>query len=375
MASIVLLFVWTMSSVKCFDWCSLIAPNGQYNGLTLYNRVNINMTFESWMNNRNGKEWTFDVTSEGEIRPDERTVRNVNQNFLTRFVLISRSGDNVKAFECEVIAIPVNMTSEMTCYMFDGSETKTGKWKFSQLTNRSSSVFVGPYLIHTFDPTILVPTYLELDPLDRNKLLVLFFQISPPYFLRHCQQQWDKEICDNWFAKQLSDDLFASLDSSLKYNDSQRSEDILWFNVNDRPMYCFQKDRIVLSDGVSPRVKRSKVRFTNQSSDHFQCKSTRTLMTAFDECFPQITTFPEINSTFSSNNSTTTEIVLKSSKKWLIVSIVIFVVAVVLLVFICVLYIRFSKTGNNFLRKYKFPFKSLINFRSKFNRINRITKY
>ncbi len=69
MTSILGILVLTSSLIliHCFDWCPLIKPNGQYRGLEVYRSFDQRGQYVYWMDNREGKRWTFNMTSNGMI--------------------------------------------------------------------------------------------------------------------------------------------------------------------------------------------------------------------------------------------------------------------------------------------------------------------
>ena len=108
-----------LSSVECFSWCPLIKPNDIYKGLTFYNRLDRNNIVEYWMNNREGMEWRFDVTTDRQLRPDNTSIRNVKplvisskvSTLVTRFVSLNGQ----KVIDCDVYRHEDNQTKLIYC--------------------------------------------------------------------------------------------------------------------------------------------------------------------------------------------------------------------------------------------------------------------
>ena len=59
----ILIFALSLTSIRCEDWCSLIKPNGSYEGLGMYRHFKVNTkelgTYH--MYNRAGTEWMFEI--------------------------------------------------------------------------------------------------------------------------------------------------------------------------------------------------------------------------------------------------------------------------------------------------------------------------
>ena len=242
----------SLSPIECYDWCPLIRqPDGTYNGLTLYNKFNRYRDIEHWMNNRNNSvEWRFHITADGILIPDEGSVINTDTDFSFELMphLVYKWNDS-QTINCKmVVTFANNSIIDLICLIFDGKDTNDVRINDLATTQMLKQlIFIGPHLVMT---TELIPSYLQVNRHDRQAKIAHILTPSPPFYWKYvCKDHRypDRDICDNWFVDKLSDDLFKSLDSSLKFNDSE----ILLFNIDNRPKFCIQKDRRELSEGVS----------------------------------------------------------------------------------------------------------------------------
>ena len=243
-----------LSTIDCFDWCPFIRqPNDNYTGLTIYNKLDKNHNIEHWINNHLSVEWRFTITADGVLTPDYSSIRDTNRDvgFDLMRHLVYKWNDS-QWFNCQIVVPTTNHSVvDLICAVFDGiKHTNPPPIKgFATTDMMKQLIFIGPHLVMT---TELVPSYLQLDRHDRQAKTAHFFTTSPPFhgnYICKDHRYPDPDICDNWFIDKLSDDLFKSLDSSLKYNDSE----ILWFNIDNRPKFCIQSNRRELSERVSLR--------------------------------------------------------------------------------------------------------------------------
>ena len=208
------------------------------------------------MNNRLGTEWRFEITADGILIPDYSSIRHISTiaglNLLKRFVY---KWDDSQWFDCQIVVSLANdSVVDLICRASDGKQTNQFQEKaFTTTEMMKQLIFIGPHLVMT---TELVPSYLQVDRNDRQAKIAHIFATSPPFHGDYvCKDHRfpDPDICDNWFIDKLSDQLFKSLDSNLKYNNSE----ILWFNIDNRPKFCIQSTRKELSEGVSHQNKRN----------------------------------------------------------------------------------------------------------------------
>ena len=131
--------------IECFDWCPLIKPNGQFNGLNIYNSFDDKGRVENWMNNRYDKEWRFRVNIRGDISLDWKSVRDVASNTTRRIIgsntIEKKRSEQKVAFNCTLFT-DKRLDCSIESYL-NGS---------LQLNNTSSqvmdfydnSVYIGP---------------------------------------------------------------------------------------------------------------------------------------------------------------------------------------------------------------------------------------
>ena len=74
-----LIFCFFFSSIKCEDWCSYIAPDGNYTelGITRHWRNPEENDFEYVMYNRVGNEWLFNITTDDNYSPQSIRIEMI----------------------------------------------------------------------------------------------------------------------------------------------------------------------------------------------------------------------------------------------------------------------------------------------------------
>ena len=199
------------------------------------------------MNNRMGKEWQFNVTTDRKLIPDHNTIQNSIPPLVSELVYISP--DLKRSYDCMVT---VHEILTINCMMvFDNiSDTKA-----IYLKNITEPLFFGPNFFQDLSDKIPIITVIEKKNRSRRTLLkyekMRFTSERCPIILPSIHS------CGKWFTDQLSEQLFRALDSSLKLYTKDRNEDILWFNIDNRPKYCFQSGTVDLSIGARHRNKRN----------------------------------------------------------------------------------------------------------------------
>ena len=226
----------SLSSVKCFSWCPLIKPNDNYKGLTLYNRLDRNNIVEYWMNNREGVEWRFHVTTDRQLRPDNTSIRNVKplkisgkvSTLVTRFV--SLDGQKVR-IDCDVYRHEDNQTKLIYC-----GKIKCLPKKLKDFPRKY--IFVGPVTLN--NSAVL---FVELNKKDKTKtrFKYIFVEGQKPILDREpCfSDRRHEKVCD-LFVDRMNDYFYRRLDSTLRFYGNESNEELLLFKLKNRPKYCFQ---------------------------------------------------------------------------------------------------------------------------------------
>ena len=75
----IIIFCFFFASIQCYDWCLLIAPDGNYRelGITLQWKSLGDTDFELVMYNRVGNEWVLDIIAGKDYSPQNMSVRMV----------------------------------------------------------------------------------------------------------------------------------------------------------------------------------------------------------------------------------------------------------------------------------------------------------
>jgi hypothetical protein len=250
-------FIFYIALISCQDWCSVIAPNGQYMGTSLYKRFSEDKgEGEYWMDNKQGLEWIVnindkDMTIEG---MDFGSKRKMSKETVKRFGLyfIDKVGSDPLKYEiainCDLIGN--NSKRQLFCVFknreYYPSDSKKNIIYFDADVTKTligDRVFIKP------DPSLISNGnyMLAINKRNRSDILILDFDYkTDDVTINQCTS--DISRCSSpKFIEQMEDSLLKQFDSAIEF---ERKGHILWFNINGQPFYCFQPKEQPLSDQV-----------------------------------------------------------------------------------------------------------------------------
>ena len=112
-----LIFCFFFASIHSYDWCSLIAPDGNYRelGITRHWKSLDDSDSELVMYNKVGDEWLFDIIAEKDYSPQNMSVRMVGgtqregseENVIIKFGIYARLKPSEPLLEKGVFAADI----------------------------------------------------------------------------------------------------------------------------------------------------------------------------------------------------------------------------------------------------------------------------
>ena len=114
------------------------------------------------MNNRLGKEWQFNVTTDRKLIPDHNSIQVSVANFDTGLAYISH--DLKRGYDCSVTI----QSLTITCLIIDNENTVES----FELPNMTEPLFFGPNFFHDTSDKIAIITVIDKKNRSRRTLLM-----------------------------------------------------------------------------------------------------------------------------------------------------------------------------------------------------------
>ena len=250
-----------ISSVDCIN-CSNVIIDGQFYGLSIYNRfepyfATDSLTYiqENYMDNKQGHYWKFEVSVNDNLEPTLNMTGNalpLDVEVEKRFGIIYEPDEANKVILVNCHLMKESNSSDLGCnykvYVLrirHANRDAENKFNFTR-----NSVILQPFPSLVGIPSeVHYPNNSYVMAINRdNKAKRIRIFLTSDYKIR-------TEICDQQcpkipFIDQMDDQLFRGFDSAVQYLKDSLSGHLLLFNINDRPFYCFQPKGQPLSQQV-----------------------------------------------------------------------------------------------------------------------------
>ena len=251
---LILTLILLSTSVRCYDWCPLVKPNGNYGGLGLFHRFADSLTDSGKdyvVFNRAGHEWSAQFKSATDLTLEmiDSSVKAVeDKGIVNKFGTFALYDPKLKKpggrpRECSVISM-AEKGYQINC--------RDAQQNAINALNSSGSTDL-----------VIMKVYANITEKEQSSCLIFYkdstnkseyFEFNPfeEWLQSDCSQS-QKEMCRvPLFVQQMDDSLFRAIDSVVDFSLKRGSVSghLILFNIEGKPKYCTTIEGQSLSDEV-----------------------------------------------------------------------------------------------------------------------------